>query len=193
MSARYDDGWIASLLDGPVRFGGTSPEQLLRDTGLGAGETVVDYGCGPGFFALPAARIVGASGRVYALDIEPQMVSLVADRAAEIGVDNVTAPSVEGDAAPLPDAVADLAICTLVMHYREDDDGRAALAQDLGRFVKPGGRTLLVQWKPDSEKGPGHGISFEDTSRFMADAGFECGEPRELQPGQYLVVAAKRS
>ena len=63
MCARYDKDWIASLLDVENRLGDTTPEQCLRDAGVTAGQTVVDYGCGPGLFTFPAAEIVGAGGQ----------------------------------------------------------------------------------------------------------------------------------
>ena len=96
MCARYDKEWIASLLDVEDRLGDTTPERCLRDAGVTAGQTVVDYGCGPGLFTFPAAEIVGAEGKVYAVDIEPRMTTLIAGRAAELGSQNVTALLNEG-------------------------------------------------------------------------------------------------
>ena len=78
MCARYDKEWIASLLDVEDRLGGVTPERCLREAGVTAGQTVVDYGCGPGLFTFPAADIVGAEGKVYAVDIEPRMTALIA-------------------------------------------------------------------------------------------------------------------
>ena len=49
------------------------PEELLRSLGLRAGQTIADIGCGPGFFTVPAARIVGEDGHVYAADIQGDM------------------------------------------------------------------------------------------------------------------------
>ena len=150
MCARYDEEWIASLLDAEDRLGDTTPEQCLRDAGVSAGQTVVDYGCGPGLFTFPAAEIVGPSGVVYAVDIEPRMTALIANRAAELGVHNVAALLNEG-AAPLPDGAADFLILAQVLHYPDDRDDRVAMARDVARLLKAGGRALVVEWKPDGE------------------------------------------
>ena len=107
MSERYTEEWVASLLDGAERFGRSDPAEMLRELGVGAGSTVVDYGCGPGLFTLAAARLVGTAGKVYGVDLEPRMVELVARRAQEAGLSNVTAVASDGTRAALPDAVAD--------------------------------------------------------------------------------------
>ena len=109
MSPRYDAEWVSGLLDANQRLGSLSPVDLLVQSGLSEGMTVVDYGCGPGFLTLPAARVVGREGRVYAVDVEPSMVALVAERAVEAGLRNVDALHNEAGVAPLPDAVADFA------------------------------------------------------------------------------------
>ena len=192
MSARYDKEWVARQLNAERRLGPLSPEQLLSSSGVKAGMTVVDYGCGPGFFTLPAAGIVGPEGLAYALDIEQRMVSLVASRATESGYANVRAVLNDADDAPLPDAIADFAICVLVMHYREERDGRVAIARDLGRLVKPGSRVLLVQWNPDWSDGQSHGISFEETAAIMAEGGFGCDGPNPLAERQYVAISTKR-
>jgi ubiquinone/menaquinone biosynthesis C-methylase UbiE len=192
MSPRYDAEWVANLLDAERRLGSISPDELLLRSGLSDGMTVVDYGCGPGFFTLPAANVVGPQDLVYAVDIEPRMVALVADRAAKSGHQNVRAVLNEAGTAPLPDAIAHFAICALVMHYREGHDGRVALARDLGRLVTLGGRVLLIQWKPDPDEGTTHRASFEQISAVMAEVGFDCDAPQPLVEGQYMLTATKR-
>ena len=147
MCARYDKEWIASLLDVEDRLGDTTPERCLRDAGVTAGQTVVDYGCGPGLFTFPAAEIVGAEGKVYAVDIEPRMTALIASRAAELGSQNVTALLNEG-VAPLPSGTADFLILAQVLHYPDETDERVAMARDVARLLRTGGRALVIEWTP---------------------------------------------
>ncbi len=47
------------------------PEKVLNEAGIRKGSVVVDYGCGPGRYTIPVARMVGKEGRVYAIDIHP--------------------------------------------------------------------------------------------------------------------------
>ena len=186
MCARYDKEWIASLLDAEDRLGNTTPEQCLRDAGVTAGQTVVDYGCGPGLFTFPAAEIVGAEGKVYAVDIEPRMTALIATRAAELG-------SPERDGAPQRGRrAAAIGDCRL-----PDPGPSAALPRRDGRTCGYGpghrqtpqadGRALVVEWTPNETN---NRIPPEEVARIFGEAGLEAGEPRPLGPRQYAIVAA---
>ena len=183
MTSRYTDEWTASLLNAERKFSGLTPEELMEEAGLRPGMTVVDYGCGPGFLTLPAAKKVGAAGKVYALDIHEGMVSLVESRAVEAGLANVAALLNDGSEAPLPGDVADLILCTLVFHYKESRDERQVLADDLARLLKPGGCVMLVQW---DDRAP-----FEETSELLTAAGLKCGVPSPVVERQYRVMATK--
>jgi len=66
-----------------------NPYKLLNAAGLKPGQKVLEVGCGPGFFTIPAARIVGEKGRVYALDINPVAVETVRRKIKERGLKNV--------------------------------------------------------------------------------------------------------
>ena len=189
MCARYDREWIASLLDAEDRLGEVTPEQCLRDAGVSAGQTVVDYGCGPGLFTFPAADIVGSDGVVYAVDIEPRMTTLIADRAAELGSGNVTALLNEG-VAPLPADTADFLVLAQVLHYPDETDDRVAMARDVARLLKPEGLALVVEWNPDGATTSR--IPPEETARILGEAGLTAGEPFPLGPRQYAITATHR-
>ena len=192
MSPRYDKEWIAGLLDPEKRLGPLSPEEFLRQSGLTEGMAVVDYGCGPGLFTMAAANIVGAEGNVYALDIEPKMVTLVVSRAAEAGLQNVQAVLNEGPNAPLPDAVADFGICALVLHYFDRRAERLSVARELGRLVKGGGRVLVVQRMPSRSNSLRELVSVDETTSILVEAGFELdGAYGEVAGQFYQVVASK--
>ena len=165
---RYTDEWVANLLDGKKRFGEADPGPMLGALGVTAGSTVVDYGCGPGLFALAAARLVGPGGTVYAVDLEPRMVELARRRAAEAGLANVRAVSSDGVRAALPDGVADFILCVQIMHYHAKRKDRVAVARDLRRLLKAEGRVIIMQWSP--ERG-NTGISYRALAGIMRDAG----------------------
>ncbi len=73
----------------PERRDRHNPEAILTMIGLQAGMTFVDVGCGTGFFALPAARIIGKSGRVYGIDLYPELIENLREIAAIEGLDNM--------------------------------------------------------------------------------------------------------
>ena len=187
MSERYTEEWVASLLDVDTRFGAAGPGALLA--GAAPGATVVDYGCGPGYFTLAAARMVGPEGKVYAVDLEPRMVDLVRRRAAEAGLSNVAAVAGDGTRADLPDAVADYIICVQIMHYAEGRGGRLAIARDLSRLLNARGSVLIAQWKP---KRRASGLSWADLSGILAEAGLAASGAHSMTDELYYTIARRR-
>ena len=187
MSERYTEEWVASLLDVDRRFGAAGPDALLA--GAAPGGTVVDYGCGPGYFALAAARMVGTEGKVYAVDLEPRMVELVRRRAADAGLSNIAAVASDGTRADLPDAIADYIICVQILHYAEGHGGRVAVARDLRRLLKAGGSVLIAQWKP---KRRASGLSYDDLCGVLAEAGLAASGAHSMTDELYYTIARHR-
>ncbi len=187
MSPRYDDDWVEKLLDKKSRLDGTKPEQFLATHGLRDGQTVVDYGCGPGFFTLPAAAIVGAAGKVYAVDIKQEMLDLVQERAAEAGHQNVSAVLNAGERVPLPDGVADYVLCVLVIHYAEDRAARAGIVTDIERLLKPDGHALFVDW----DRGVRDGVEASELVGVLGKLDLEYDGPHPLGDKRYVVVGHK--
>ena len=114
---------------------GPALEQRLRASGVHDGQTVLDYACGPGYYSVLAASLVGPAGRVIALDIQPAAVAMTAARARARGDVNV-ATVVSDRATGLPDASVDLVL--LYDAIAGIADRRGVLAE-LDRVLKPGG------------------------------------------------------
>ena len=188
MGERYTEEWVADLLDIGKRFGDDDPGELLA--GVAPGDTVVDYGCGPGYFALAAARMVGPGGKVYAVDLEPRMVELVRRRAAEADLHTVAAVPSDGTRAALPAGIADYIICVQIMHYAGSRNDQVAVACDLHRLLKDDGRVLIAQWKP---KRKASGVSHADLSGILSDAGLAASGARSITGDLYYTIARRRS
>lgn len=99
--------------------------EVLREAGIGPGWQVLDYGCGPGSYAAPLAALVGPSGRIYALDINPAAIRAVERVAAGKGIDNLVTimsdcgtglPDRSVDAVLLYDTFHDLSHPDMVLH-----------------------------------------------------------------------------
>ena len=191
MSARYDDEWIATMLDTEGRFGEVRPEDLLADTGLGAGQTVVDVGCGPGLLTFAAASVVGHDGKVYAVDIEQKMLELVSSRAESTGLDNVAPVLSAGPGVPLPDAMAHYAICSQVLHFPDAFADRVDMARDVARLLRPSGRILLIEWVPQEGDDPAKRLTPEQTEEVLRVAGLRSDKPLRLGEKQYAIVATR--
>jgi ubiquinone/menaquinone biosynthesis C-methylase UbiE len=120
------------------RFG--NPRKRLEEAGLGQGQAVLDYGCGIGSYAIPAAQIVGDAGVVYALDIHPLAVEAVARRARKENLTNVETIQSNRETG-LPDESLDAVLLYDVLHSVPD---KGALLRELHRVLKPGGSLSVV-------------------------------------------------
>ena len=109
-------------------------KQLLK-SGVKEGQTILDFGCGPGFYAIPAAEIVGTKGKVYALDIHPLAVQSVQRKAEKKGLTNITTILSPRDTG-LPDKSIDVAVIYDAIHMIKD---REPLIRELHRVTKPKG------------------------------------------------------
>ncbi len=182
---RYDADWIDFMLK-TERRGSPPAEQTLTYLGLGPGQVVADVGCGPGFFTLPAAKIVAPNGLVYAIDVEPRMLELVQARATAENLAHVEVRSGNGDRIPLDDSTANLTLCALVLHDVED---RLGLVRELARVTRPNGRIAIVEWIPDQGDARPTRLYPQETARLFAEAGRPVLEVSPLGTRQYLLIA----
>ncbi|HEX7549994.1 MAG TPA: methyltransferase domain-containing protein [Candidatus Methylomirabilis sp.] len=121
-----------------------------------AGEVVLDLGCGAGFDAFVAARLVGPSGRVAGVDLSPEMLACAETVRGAAGLPHVEFREAAVEALPFPDADFDVAISNGVLNLVPDKP--AALAE-IFRVLRPGGRLQtcdmgLAGEEPPPEKSP---------------------------------------
>lgn len=133
------------------------------------GLTVIDVGCGKGYFTLPFAQAVGAAGRVYAVDTSQDMLAILRTEAGN--AKNIIPVLSEESSIPLDDGMADLLFACTVYHEFED---RRAMVAELTRFGRPGARYVVIDWNQRSyEHGPPrkHRITEETVIGDFAAAG----------------------
>ena len=118
-------------------------EAVAEAVGLSDGDAVADVGAGTGLYTLLFAEAVGASGRVYAEDIEPLFLDLVNRRAVDLGFDNVTAVLGREDSVTLPSNSMDVVFIADTYHYFDD---REAVMRSIFDALKPGGALILVEF-----------------------------------------------
>jgi ubiquinone/menaquinone biosynthesis C-methylase UbiE len=120
------------------------PYKALHDAGLQTGQTVLEVGCGPGFFTVPAAKIVGDGGSVLALDVNPVAVEHVRRKIQQAGVTNAKVIVANAAQTDLADQSFDL---IFVFGFARAVGGIAAIWPELHRLLKPGG-SLSIEGRP---------------------------------------------
>jgi ubiquinone/menaquinone biosynthesis C-methylase UbiE len=193
MHHRHGDpmAYIASL-DDPARDAYQKPDEVLKALALRPGEVVADIGAGSGYFALRFARAVGETGRVYAVDVSPDMVRHLNRRLRDAGVRNVVTVLSEAGDPLLPDASVDRFVIVNTWHHVEDQAKYLGL---LRRMLKPGGQVVHIDFhKRDLPVGPpvGTKIAREDLVKQMEAAGFRLAAEHAFLPYQYFLVFVVR-
>jgi ubiquinone/menaquinone biosynthesis C-methylase UbiE len=164
--------WLSFTLTNAFRRLAQDPDRIVGPF-VRPGDVVLDVGCGPGFFTVPLARMVGDRGRVVAVDIHPGMLERTRRRAVRAGVgDRVRLHPASRAALGLDLAErADFALAFWMAH-EVSDPGR--LFAEIGAALKPDGRLLLVEPKLHVP-----GPSFDALLGLAEGAGFvRQGEPR---------------
>ncbi len=137
--------YIASLED-PARDAYQKPHEVVMALGLKDGTRIADIGSGPGYFTLRFAQHVGRAGRVYAVDISPDMIVDLNRRVRDAGLDNVRTILALPDDPLLPDASVDQVFICDTWHHIEKRD---AYLGRLRRILRPGGRVVVVDFRKE--------------------------------------------
>jgi SAM-dependent methyltransferase len=187
---RFDDAekW-AHIFDDPKRDEWQRPHEVIRALAPAPDAAVADVGAGTGYFAVRLARML-PKGRVYAADVEPNMVRHLAQRAQREKLANIVAVQSAPDDASLPDKV-DLALLVDVYHHIED---RRRYFEKLKGALKPGGRVAIIDFTLDSRYGPPPRarIHPDRVKAELAAAGYALAEQHDFLPEQYFLVFRPR-
>jgi len=166
-----------------------NPEVTLKSIGLSAGMVFVDVGCGDGFFAIPAAQLVGEKGVVYAVDIDAFAIERLKDKAAGKGLKNVTAKVGEAEETVFCEECADIVFYSRVLHDFRDP---AKVLHNAKRMLKPSGTLVDLDWKKKPTVfGPPVRIRFseEQAASLIKAAGFTIESVRDAGRNFYIVTA----
>jgi len=183
---RFDPQHQHRLLN-PERQAHWDPPRFLARFGLQAGQTALDLGCGPGFWTLPLAELVGKSGLVWAVDVSQEVLDALAARnpPPQVRLQRMELPTMD-----VPDATVDLAWVAFVFHEVERPE---RLASELRRVLRPSARVAVLDWRPDadSDQGPprAHRLTPEQVMAWLHDAGFATARQTWQDADSYLVEA----
>ena len=151
----------------------SDPASNLAKLGLADGHKVVDLGAGSGFYSLEAAKRVGASGRVYAVDVQKDLLERLRAMGATQGSHNIeivwgNAEKIGG--TKLREGIADRVIASNILFQLEKPD---EFALEVKRLLKPGGKLLVVDWTEVSVLGPKNFFSSMKAQTLFEKIGFK--------------------
>ena len=166
------------------------PDLILPRIGLKPGMTLVDIGCGQGFFALPAARIVGPEGRVYGIDIDTEALDLLGRRASDAGLNINVLRGDAGKTVACEDC-ADIVFFGISLH---DFTGPKKVLGNAWRMLKPGGVLADLDGRKtgaDGRSHPGDRLSDIEASMLIQEANFNIVSVEDISDRFYLILAKK--
>ena len=117
-----------------------NPQRRLKDIPLKEGMAVVDYGCGPGRYTLPIAKVVGPKGKVFAVDIQPLAISMVKEKAFRESLANIEPILVDSYNTGIQGSSIDLVLLVDTFHQIKDYD---ALFREIHRVLKQDGMLFM--------------------------------------------------
>jgi ubiquinone/menaquinone biosynthesis C-methylase UbiE len=176
--------------DDPERRQWQDPEKILTSIGVAPGMVFIDVGCGDGYFALPAARRVRPSGKVYAVDSDAAAIERLRDQVAREGLDNLFSEVREAEETVVGEGCADYVFFGIDLHDFEDP---AQVLLNAKKMLRPHGHLIDLDWKDVSmDFGPPQQKRFSiDKARYLIEsAGFTLASVTDAGPYHYLIIAS---
>jgi ubiquinone/menaquinone biosynthesis C-methylase UbiE len=178
----------ADWLDRPERVSEEEPDKAIAALGISSGATVADVGAGSGYMTVKLAAAVGSTGRVYATDVQPEMIDALTARVKAARLLNVT-PILSGTDDPrLPEGVIDLILMVDVYHELAAPQ---RMLQQLKRSLKPSGRLVLLEYRKEDPAIPireEHKMSVADAKAEVEAEGYRLASVIETLPRQHILI-----
>ena len=183
----------ADWLERPTREKEERSSLLLKSLALKPGQVVADIGAGSGYFTFPIARDVGASGKVYAVDIQPEMLDLIRKRMRERKVTNVVPVQGTETDPKLPKEGIDLILLVDVYHeFSHPYEMTCAMVNAL----KPGGRLVFVEYRLEDPEVPiklVHRMSQRQVLREMEPHPLRHVRTLNVLPWQHIIIFERKT
>jgi cyclopropane fatty-acyl-phospholipid synthase-like methyltransferase len=174
----------AKRFEEPERDAWQKPDEVVAALALAPDAKVADLGSATGYFAVRLARAV-PHGRVYGVDIEPDMTRYLDERARREGLSNLEAVLGEPGDPKLPEPVDVVLIVDTYHHIAE----RVGYLRRLGEKLRPGARVVIIDFRKDSRKGPPaeHRLPPEQVGKELEAAGYRLVRAHDFLPDQYFL------
>jgi SAM-dependent methyltransferase len=175
----------AKVFDDPARDAWQKPQEVIAALKLAPDSAVADIGAGTGYFVAALAR-AAPKGRVFAQDVEPDMVKYLGERAKREDLGNLEPILGKPEDPKLP-APVDLALIVDTYHHIDD---RTGYFTRLRSSLKPSGEIAIIDFTPESPYGPHKGarVAASEVEAEMKRAGFALAAKHDFLPYQYFLV-----
>jgi len=181
----------ADWLDRSERVQEEEPDVALDALKLAAGSIVADVGAGSGYMTVKMAKRVGPTGKVYANDIQPQMLSMLKQRLDREKLANVELVLGAFDDPKLPATALDLILMVDVYHEFSQPQ---QMLRHMRESLKPGGRLVLLEYRkedPSIPIRPDHKMSVAEAKMEVEAEAFTLASVDERLPRQHILVFTK--
>ena len=181
-----------SALEDPKRDAYQKPHEVLTALNIKPGEVIADIGAGSGYFTFRLSHHVGDKGKIYAVDVSPDMVRHVNRRIRETNATNVVTTLADNDDPLLADRSVNRFFICDVWHHVENQSKYLSLMK---KMLKPGGEIVMIDFhKKELPFGPPMQmkIAREDLIKQMEANGFKLSKEHTFLPHQYFLVFAPR-
>lgn len=188
--ARITEHGSADWLERPAREDTELPSRVLHGLALRPDEVVADIGTGTGYFALRIAEKV-PNGRVYAVDVQPEMLEMIERRMHEQGIENVIPVLGTVTEPRLPPESVDVVL--MVDAYHEFSHPREMM-DGIVESLRAGGRVVIVEYRAEDATIPVrrvHRMSEAEVRREMEAVGLVWRETKDILPQQHFIVMEK--
>ena len=165
-----------------------APDIALNVLKIARGSSVADIGAGSGYITVRLAARVGPTGRVYATDVQPQMLNILGRRLLDRKITNVTLIEGTFDDPKLPPAAVDLILMVDVYHELSEPQ---AMLRHLRAALKPGGRLVLLEYRKEDPMvpiKPEHKMSVAEAKMEVEAEGFTLSKVDEALPRQHILI-----
>lgn len=156
------------------------PERVVAALAIPRGASVADIGAGGGYFSFRFADAVGDEGRVYAVDVDPDMLGYLRERVRDEQRANIEVVEAAPDDSRLPASSVDLIFLCNTYHHLSD---RSEYFDALRARLRPGGRIAIVEYKAGA-----HGTSAELIRAELADAGYRSVQEETFLDEQSFLI-----
>jgi SAM-dependent methyltransferase len=178
----------ADWLDRGERDSEEEPDKAIDALGVTPGATVADVGAGSGYMTVRLARKVGPKGRVYANDLQPEMLRLLEQRLARERLDNVTLVQGTIEDPKLPRSTIDLILMVDVYHEFSEPQ---KMLRKMREALKPGGRLVLLEYRKEDPTVPirfEHKMSVAEARLELEAEGFRFDRVDDRLPRQHILI-----